>query len=193
MFETLWKDILNRVKMSEEDFDFGKTLLIPKKLRKRQYLLQNGDVCKTLAFVSKGCLRQYSLDDVGKEHIFRFGIEGWWMADVESFTKQKQTNNNIDALEDSELLLMSFKSWTDLSLKVPTWEFYFREILAEENHAAITRISDFVSASAEERYLHFLALYPDLFQRVPLYQIASYLGVTPQSLSRIRKELTKHS
>lgn len=115
------------------------------------------------------------------------------MADVESFTKQKQTNNNIDALEDSELLLMSFKSWTDLSLKVPTWEFYFREILAEENHAAITRISDFVSASAEERYLHFLALYPDLFQRVPLYQIASYLGVTPQSLSRIRKELTKHS
>ena len=191
MFETLRTHILNRVEMSEENFKAGTELMMPKKLRKRQYLLQAGDVCRSLAFISKGCLRYYSLDDSGREHILRFGIEGWWMADVESFKAQKPTNSNIDALEDSELLLMSYESWNKLSLTVQSWEQYIREILAEDYNAAISRISDFMGASAEERYLHFLAIYPDLFQRVPLHQIASYLGITPQSLSRIRKELTE--
>jgi len=191
MFETLRTHIFNRVSMSEEDFNAGTVLMIPKKLRKRQYLLQAGDVCRSLAFISKGCLRLYSLDEVGGEHILRFGIEGSWMVDVESFKALKLANSNIDALEDSELFLMSYESWNKLSVAVPAWEHYIRDILAEEYNSAISRISDFMGASAEERYLHFLAIYPDLFQRVPLHQIASYLGITPQSLSRIRKEITE--
>jgi CRP-like cAMP-binding protein len=177
--------------MSEEDFNLVTTLMIPKKLRKRQYLLQEGDICKWLAFISKGCLRLYTLDDLGIEHILRFGIEGWWMTDLESFRTNKPAAGNMDALEDSELLLISGESLDKLYVAAPIWEHYFREILEQEFKAALARISDFMGASAEERYLRFLDVYPDLFQRIPLHQIASYLGMTPQSLSRIRKDLTE--
>ena len=191
MIEILRASVLKHQQMSEEDFNSVTALMVPKKLRKRQYLFQAGDVCRSLAFISKGCLRQYSLDEVGEEHILRFGTEGSWMVDVESFKAQKSTNTNIDALENSELFLMSYESWNRLSVAIPVWGSYIRDVLAEEYNAALARISDFTGASAEERYLHFVARYPDLFQRVPLYQIASYLGITPQSLSRIRKELSE--
>jgi CRP-like cAMP-binding protein len=191
MFETLRTHILSRVEMPEKDFKHVMELMIPKKLRKKQYLLQAGDVCRWLAFISRGCLRHYSVDDSGTEHIERFGIEGWWMVDIDSFQAHKPSPGNIDALEDSELLLIDKSSIDKLSVLAPTWDRYYRAILEEEFKAARTRISDFISASAEERYLHFLNKFPDLFQRVPLHQIASYLGITPQTLSRIRKDLTE--
>ena len=190
MFDTLRTHILSRVEMPEEDFQRVTELMIPKKLRKRQYLLQAGDVCRWLAFISKGCLRHYSVDDSGTEHIERFGIEGWWMVDIESFQAHKPAPGNIDALEDSELFLIDKSSIDKLSVSVPPWDRYYRAILEEEFYAARARISDFMSASAEERYQHFQGKFPDLLQRVPLQQIASYLGITPQSLSRIRKDLT---
>ena len=190
MFETLRTHILTRVEMPEEDFNRVTELMIPKKLRKKQYLLQAGDVCRWLAFVSKGCLRHYSVDDSGTEYIERFGIEGWWMVDIDSFQAHTPAPGNIDALEDSELLLMDQTSIDKLSVSVPTWNSYYRKVLEEEFKAARARITGFVSASAEERYIHFLKAYPDLFQRIPLQQIASYLGITPQTLSRIRKDLT---
>jgi len=189
MFDLLRTNVLSHAEMPEEDFKRVTELMIPKKLRKRQYLLQAGDVCRWLAFVSKGCLRHYSVDDSGTEHIERFGIEGWWMVDIDSFQARKPSPGNIDALEDSELLLIDKNSIDKLSVSVPTWDRYYKTILEEEFKAARTRISDFLSASAEVRYQHFLNKFPDLFQRVPLQQIASYLGITPQTLSRIRKDL----
>jgi len=189
MFEVLRSHILDRVKMPEEDFHLVTSLMIPKKLRKRQFLLQEGDHCKWLAFVSKGCLRHYTVDNSGMEHIERFGIEGWWMVDLDSFQSQKPSTGNIDALEDSELLLIDNESMTRLSVSVPTWDRFYKAVLEDEFKAVRARVSDLLNASAEERYLHFVETYPDLFQRVPLHQIASYLGVTPQTLSRIRKEL----
>ncbi len=191
MFEELRKHILSRVEMPEEEFNLTTTLMIPKKLRKRQYLLQEGDVCKWLAFISKGCLRHFSVDASGTEHIERFGIEGWWMVDLESFQSHRPSTENIDALEDSELLLIDYDSLTMLSREAPGWDRYYKAVLEEEFKAARARISDFLSASPKERYLHFVKTYPDLFQRIPLHQIASYLGITPQSLSRIRKELAE--
>ena len=191
MFDLLRTDVLSHVEMSDEEFDAGTTLLIPKKLRRRQYLLQAGDVSRWLAFISKGCLRQYTCDDSGAEHIVGLGIEGWWMTDLDSFRPRQPSTTNIDALEDSELLLIDSESLNKLYAAAPVWESYFMEILALQHRAALARISDFVSVSAEERYLHFLKIYPDLFQRVPLHQIASYLGITPQTLSRIRKEITR--
>ncbi len=112
------------------------------------------------------------------------------MVDIDSFQTHMPAPGNIDALEDSELLLMDKTSIDKLSVSVPTWNSYYRTVLEEEFKAARSRISDFVSASAEERYINFLKAYPDLFQRIPLQQIASYLGITPQTLSRIRKDLT---
>jgi CRP-like cAMP-binding protein len=191
MFEGLRSHINSLVEMSDEEFNLGTTFFIPKKLRRRQYLLQAGDVCRWTAFIEKGCLRQYSLDALGGEHVLRFGIEGWWMTDLESFQSHTAAISNIDALEDSELLLMSHQSLEKLSATMRTWDRYYREILSKENQAAFMRMSEFVSSSAEERYTHFLTMYPDLFQRIPLHQIASYLGITPQTLSRVRKQLSK--
>lgn len=191
MFDLLRTDVLNHVEMSDEEFNVGTTFLIPKKLRRRQYLLQAGDVCRWLAFISKGCLRQYTSDDAGTEHIIGFGVEGSWMTDLDSYRPRHPSTTNIDALEDSELLLVESESLEKLYAVAPVWEHYFMEVLALQHRAALARISDFVSASAEERYLRFLKIYPDLFQRVPLHQIASFLGVTPQTLSRIRKVLSK--
>jgi CRP-like cAMP-binding protein len=191
MFEELRTHVNIFVEMSDEEFDRGTTFFIPKKLRRRQYLLQAGDVCQWLAFIARGCLRQYSLDSQGKERLLRFGIEGWWMTDLESFRARLPATSNIDALEDSELLLMNNESLEGVSAAATSWGRYYRGILEKENEAALLRISDFIGASAEERYIRFLKTYPDLFQRIPLHQIASYLGITPQSLSRIRKQLSK--
>ncbi len=193
MFENFRKHLLYSENMSEEDFNLVTTLIIPKKLRKKQYLLQAGDICTWLAFVSRGCLRLYSLDEMGGEHILSFAIEGGWMTDVESFQAHKPATRHIDALEDSELLLIDNASFEKLTGSAPRWDEYFKGVLEDAYKAAIARISEFVGASAEDRYLHFLSTYPDLFQRIPLHQIASYLGITPQSLSRIRRELAERS
>jgi CRP-like cAMP-binding protein len=189
MFDQLRAQVLRSVEMSEEDFDYGTTLMIPKRLRKRQYLLQAGDVCKCVAFVSRGCLRLYSLDDLGKEHIQRFAVEGWWMTDSISYQAQEPAANNIDALEDSELLLIDRTSQEKLVATIPKWGEYLRRELENTIKDALLRISDFVSLSSEDRYKNFLRTYPDIVQRIPLHQIASYLGITPQSLSRIRREV----
>jgi CRP-like cAMP-binding protein len=189
MFDKLRTHVLRSVEMSEEDFDQGTNLMIPKRLRRRQYLLQAGDVCKCVGFVSRGCLRLYSLDDLGKEHIQRFAIEGWWMTDSVSYQAQEPAANNIDALEDSELLLIDRTSQEKLIATIPKWGEYLKQELENTLKDALLRISDFVSLSSEDRYKNFLRTYPDLVQRIPLHQIASYLGITPQSLSRIRREV----
>ena len=189
MFEKLRPYVLTSWEMSEEDFNLGTSLLIPKKLRKRQYLLQAGDVCRWVAFVSRGCLRQYSLDDQGKEHILTFANEGGWITDAASYHAHEPSTSNIDALEDSELLLIDRATHEKLSVMVPQWGLFFKRELENAYKEALIRVSELVSLSAEDRYLRFLTKYPDLFQRIPLHQIASYLGITPQSLSRIRSEL----
>jgi CRP-like cAMP-binding protein len=191
MFDTLKTHILKKVILSNEEFSLATTFFVPKKLRKRQFLLQEGDVCKSLIFVSKGCLRSYTVDSKGEEHIVRFAIEGWWISDIQSFLTGKPATNSIDAIEDSELLIIEKTSYEKLCSIVPNLEHYFRILLENSNSAAQRRISDLISASAEERYLNFLNSYPEIVQRVPQSQIASYLGITPQSLSRIRKELSE--
>ncbi len=193
LFEKLWTHIQASVEMSEEDFRLVTDLIVPKKLRKRQYLLQAGDVCTRVAFVTKGCLRQYELDDLGRENILTFAAESSWMTDLESFRAHKPTTHNIDALEDSELLLLDNTSIERLSVTVPALDRYFNVVVEQVFQEAIRRISDFVGTSAEDRYLHFLSMYPGLSQRIPLHQIASFLGITPQTLSRIRRDLATRS
>lgn len=191
MYSILKKHILKKVQLTEKEFNDVTNFFIPKKIRKRQFFLQEGDVCKYLGFVSKGCLRSYSVNDKGEEHIIQFAVEDWWISDLKSFSTNQPATYNIDALEDSELLLIDKSSYEKLCLAVPKLEHYYRVLLENSNSAAMTRISDLISIPAEERYLKFLELYPTIVQRVSQNQIASYLGITPQSLSRIRKELSE--
>ena len=191
MYPLLRTHIDKRVKLTDEEFVKIFKFFVPKKLRKRQFLLNEGEVCKHIGFVNSGCLRQYTIDSKGAEHIIQFAIEDWWVSDLNSFLSGKPATENIDALEDSEILLLEKSARDELLNACPKMEKFFR-ILIEANHVAIQqRIVDSLSTSAEERYLNFIKTYPKIFEQVPQNQIASYLGITPQSLSRIRKDLTQ--
>jgi CRP-like cAMP-binding protein len=179
-----------RVSLSEEEFERCSEFFVPRRLRKRQFLLQEGEVCRHIAFVTKGCLRSYTVDGKGHEHVVQFALEDWWIGDLYSYLTGKPSQYTIDALEDSEVLLLEKEAREKLLTTVPVMERFFR-LLQEANQVALhRRIIESLSASAEQRYLTLLDTYPALVERIPQNQIASYLGLTPQSLSRIRKELS---
>jgi CRP-like cAMP-binding protein len=190
VFALLRKHINSRVHLTDEEFDICTKFFISKKLKKHQFLLNEGDVCRHIGFVNSGCLREYSIDSKGTEHIIQFAVEDWWVSDLHSFLSGSPAAYNIDALEDSEVLLIEKSAREKLLDSCPKMERFFR-LLIEANHVAIQqRITGSLSASAEERYLKFIKTYPKLLEQVPQSHIASYLGITPQSLSRIRKELS---
>ena len=189
MFDLLRSQILKRISLTDGEFERVKTFFIPKKIRKGQFLLRAGEVSRYLAFVEKGCLRQYSIDSKGEEHVVQFAIEDWWISDMYSSLTGAPATYNIDALEDSEVLLLDTALQEKLCTEIPPFERFFRLLLQGSFVAKERRITAALSLSAEEQYLSLLEMYPELFQRVPQNQIASYLGITPQSLSRIRKTL----
>jgi CRP-like cAMP-binding protein len=191
MYEVLKAHIARRVELTAAEFKGATAFFIPKKIRRHQFLLQGGEVCRHIAFVEKGCLRAYSIDEAGEEHIVQFALEDWWISDLYSFMSTQPSMLNIDAYEDSELLLLDKPSMDRLCSSVPKFERFFRLLLQSNYVASHRRIIQSISATAEERYLEFLKSHPDIASRVPQSQIASYLGVTPQSLSRIRRTLSR--
>lgn len=186
MFERLAQNIAEHITITAEDFEFCKSLFIPKKLRRKQYLLQEGDVCKYTVFVEKGLLRSYTVDDKGAEHILQFALEGWWMGDLYSFLTNEPSIYNIDALEDCELLMITHPSWELLLKKLPVFERFFRIIIQNNLIATQRRLMGSLSETAEEKYNRLIQSNPDCLQRVPQHMIASYLGITRETLSRIR-------
>ena len=189
MFEVLAQSIKEKISITEEEFEFTKTLFIPKKLRKRQYLLQDGDVCKYTAFVEKGMLRTFTIDEKGNQPILQFSMEGWWVADLYSFLTNEPSLYNIDALEDCELLLITKPSWDLLLEKVPAFERFFRILIQNSLIATQRRLMGSMSESAEEKYTKLINNFPDCIERVPQHMIASYLGITRETLSRVRSQL----
>jgi CRP-like cAMP-binding protein len=189
MYELLYKKITETISITDEEFDFCKTLFLPKKLRKRQYLLQDGDVNKYTAFVSKGLLRSYTVDEKGNEHILQFAFEGWWMGDLYSFLTDEPSSFNMEALEACELLLITKPSWELLLNKIPAFERYFRILIQNNLIATQKRLMGSLSKSAEEKYVNLINNFPACLQRVPQHMIASYLGITPETLSRIRSQI----
>lgn len=176
---------------TEPELDIITAAAITKKVRKRQYLLQEGDVWKYNAFVTKGCLRTYSVDEKGIEHILNFAVENWWTGDRESLQTGKPSDYNIDALEDSEVALISKEKYDQLCREIPAFNTMVNAILEKSFRVAQSRIHTFISGSAEEKYLSFLEKFPHLVTRVPQSMIASYLGITPETLSRIRKQIVR--
>jgi CRP-like cAMP-binding protein len=191
MFELLRRHIENRIHLTDEEFDACTKFFVQKMIRKHQFLLQEGEVCRSIAFVNKGCLRLYTIDNKGAEHVIQFAIEDWWISDLQSFLSESPAKHNIDALQNSEVLLLEKSAREGLLETVPKMERFFR-LLQEANYVAThRRLKAILSSSAEERYLKFIETYPELMEQIPQGQIASYLGVTPQSLSRIRKDLSQ--
>lgn len=193
MFEFLYKKVNETITISEEEFEYAKTLFIPKKLRKKRFLLQDGDPCKYTIFVEQGLLRSYTVDEKGSEHILQFAMQGWWSADLYSFLTGEPSEYNIEALEDSELLLITKPSWDILLKEVPAFERYFRILI--QNNLIVTqrRLMGTFSTTAEERYHKLLEDFPDISQRVPQHMIASYIGITRETLSRIRNQIASGS
>ncbi|GAA4739148.1 Crp/Fnr family transcriptional regulator [Flavisolibacter ginsenosidimutans] len=189
MFELLFQKFDEKVHLTEDEKVLCKTFFLPKKLRKRQYLLQEGDVCKYIAFVEKGMLRSYSVDEKGSEHIIQFAFEGWWISDQYSFLTTEASPYNIDALEDAELLLLSKASEEQLLERIPKMERYFRILLQNNLIATQRRLVSSLSHTAEEKYNELIQGCPTIPQRVPQHMMASYLGITPETLSRIRRKL----
>jgi CRP-like cAMP-binding protein len=189
MFDLLQVHILKRVRLTEKELNLARTFFVPKKIRRGQFLLHSGEVCKYIAFVEKGCLRQYYIDNKGEEHVVQFAIEDWWISDMYSTLSGTPATYNIDALENSELLLFERSRMDELTGQIPQFEKFFRLLLEGAFISKERRIAASLGMSAEEQYLCMLDMYPKIVQRVPQHQVASYLGITPQSLSRIRKEL----
>lgn len=189
MYELFFKSFNNRIALTPKEEEIIKPYLMPKKLRKRQYLLQDGDICKFIAFVEKGALREYSVDEKGNEHIIQFALEGWTISDLYSFLTGEPSTYNIDAIEDSELILISKSAHEELLLKVPKYETYTRLQITGAYIAMQKRLTSIIGSTIEERFTNFTALYPDIVQRVPQHMIASYMGLQPETLSRIRRKI----
>lgn len=190
MFEFLHQKVTETIEISDAEFEFAKTLFIPKKLRKKRFLLEDGEICKYTIFVEKGLLRSFTVDDKGSEHILQFAMQGWWSADLYSFLTGEPSAYNIEALEDSELLLISKPSWDTLLEEVPAFERYFRILIQNNLIATQRRLMSSMSQTAEEKYQKLLQQFPDIVQRVPQHMIASYIGITRETLSRIRSQMS---
>jgi len=174
------------VPLTNAQFEQISSVFRPKTLRKKQYFLQEGEVCKYFGFIVKGAMRQYSVDDKGAEHIVNLSLENWWVGDRESFVMLTPSIYNIDAWEDTELLVITKADTLQIVREIPAFNEMVRKM--DEMHfiAAQKRTNAAVSLPADKRYIDFINNYPDLMQRFPQHIIASYLGISKETLSRVR-------
>lgn len=177
--------------LSEEHLALIQSALRPKSFRKKQYFLQEGEVCKNFGFIIKGATRQYTVDDKGVEHIVRLSLEDWWVGDRESWVSGTPSQYNIDMWEDTDMLLISRADMLRLIEEIPAYEEMVRKMDDRHSIAAQKRLNAAISLPADKRYNDFADNNPEILQRFPQHLIASYLGITKETLSRIRKQSLK--
>lgn len=165
--------------------------MVSKKVRKNHYLLEEGKVSNFIGFVANGCFRLFRKGEDGQEYTMKFAIENWWISDFTSFMSGEPSNCYIEALENSELIWFSREAWDHLLATIPNFKRMIDSLTAKNFEANQDRIFSNISEPAEVRYDNFVNKYPTLYNRIPLYMIASFLGVTRETLSRIRKQAAK--
>lgn len=176
------------IQLNEEEQDYLCSLLQEKKIPRKDYLLHENQICDFSAFVISGCLRAYSIDDNGIEHILQFAPQNWWITDMFSLLSGKVAHLNIDAVEDTEVLLLSKSNQELLYERVPKFERYFRILIQNSTVASRQRVLDNLELSAKDRFAKFCTTYPSLINTIPQKQIAAYIGVTPEFLSKMKAE-----
>ncbi|HEY4065079.1 MAG TPA: Crp/Fnr family transcriptional regulator [Puia sp.] len=189
MYAAIDQFVSKYIDLTEEQIEYFHSLLKHRMVKKKSFLLQEGEICDFEAFILKGCIRSYYLDKDGVETILLFAVEEWWVSDLTSFSERTPSNLFIETVEDSELLSIDYKSKTLLFEKIPAFERMFRLLVQRSLSVLQQRFYASVSQTAEERYLHFLEKYPLIAQRVPQHQIARYIGVSPEFLSKVRSTL----
>ena len=188
MFEILFEYLGKQLPLSPDEMDIIRSVFIPKKILKGEFLLREGDVLKYGAFVCKGFLRSFVVDNKGKEHIIQFAPENWWISDKGAGAEGSKASCFIDAIEDSDILLISQAGHFKMLEKVAAYSASFQAGMQKRSAAKDKRIVHSLTADAEERYHDFLQTYPSIAQRVPQHMLASYLGIAPETLSRVRKK-----
>jgi len=191
MFTEIDRFVSKYITLTEEELIFFHSLLKHRKVKRKRFLLQEGEVCDFEAFILKGCIRTYYLNKEGVETILLFAVEEWWVSDLTSFSERKPSNLFIETVEDCELFSIDYAHKALLFEKIPAFERMFRLLVQRSLSVLQQRYYSAVSQTAEERYLSFLEKYPLIAQRVPQHQIARYIGVSPEFLSKVRATLYK--
>lgn len=191
MSNLLYQNIQRTVSISEEEVAQFKELLQPQIIKKNEFFVQEGDRAKHLAFVLSGGLYSYSIDEKGEKHVIQIALEEHWITDPYSFFSQEKSLYTVQALFKTEVLLISKENHDRACDQFPSIERFFRLLVQNAYVHLLQRVARISSDTAEERYLKLIQSHPNIIQLVPQYYIASYLGIKPQSLSRIRKNLLK--
>jgi CRP-like cAMP-binding protein len=182
------KNVAKHIQLDKQEEKYFTSLLKEKKLKRKEFILRENEVCTSSVFVTKGCLRGYNIDQNGFEHILQFAPPDWWIADMYSLITQKPGNLNIDAIENTEVLLLSRKDQEKLFTDVPKFERFFRIVTEYSLVANRQRVLDNMSLTAIQRYEMFCQHYPTLIEHLPQKLIAAYIGVTPEFLSKVKAE-----
>lgn len=191
MYSNINQYILKYASFTEEEIERFNSLLQLQEIPKKTFLLKEGEICHFESFVNKGCIRNYYIDEKGDEVTLQFAIENWWVSDITSFHNKVPSNMFIETLEDCEVLTLTLEHKEILLKEVPKFERMFR-LMVQKNLANLQqRLFQTIATTAAEKYLDFLNRYPTIPQRVAQHYIASYLGFTPEFLSKVRGKLSK--
>jgi len=189
MFDKINSHVSRCGSFSSADLEILNTLLEPRSYPKKSMLLQEGDICNFEAYIIKGCVRSYYIDENGFELTMQFAVEDWWVSDVSSFHEHVPSNMFIETLEDCQLLILNPGTKELLLQQVPGFERFFRILIQRHMTVVQNRLYQTIAWPAQQRYVEFLKLYPEIPQRVAQHYIASYLGISPEFLSKIRTKM----
>ena len=189
----LLSSVGKHIALTDDERSLFVSYLEPKSVSKRTMLAKEGEICRYSMFVVDGALKSYAVDKQSSEHVVSFALSGWWIADMYSLVSQKPGVLHIESIADSDLLLLSREKQQQLYERVPKFERFFRIITENALVASQQRIINNLTLTAEERYINFMDRYPFVLECAPLHNIASYLGMTPEFLSKIRRRIATRS